>query len=434
MYNYVLNAVKTFSNYGLSLIGSTSDPSFTKGFFSSRPNISVFGQSCFIDYSNTTDISDLTYVKKLFSSSPSGTTYYLSETTYFDEEKNVRFMVSGTFTKNVVLNNDKLIIGTIISGFTTSANYSYFDRTYFTSAPQYETSYTGGPTSSNYILNNITSNPEKSFVNAGVIGSCFGKEEYVQINESSLNTGKLKINSVMRMKDNKEILYLDNNLTNENLGATLATSVFYLRGNADPIILNRSRKDIGCYIIFDSNGNQISCFENQNRLQAFLRSQQEPTTYTSYWVPCLDCDALTDNAMNAASADKSLIFDASVFVYIVQQPIGILANSSNYGISYVYSLYSNIGGNNALQSTTEMTFGINDGFKLDLSHPTLKNFEVNIYIDENKSIPMTQNIYKIGSPGYDQASLIYQKTPTSPKVLYLTFVGPTTINLKITVI
>jgi hypothetical protein len=433
MYDYVLNAVKSFSNYGLVIFGSTFDPVFTKGFFSSKPNISIVGSSCFIDYSNTTDISDLAYIKKLFANVPIGTTFYISSANYFDEEKNIKNNLTGTFTSQLVLNNDKLIIGNIVSGLTADSTYSYFDKINFLSTPQYSTDYLGGATATNYILNTLTSNPAKSFVNSGIIGSCFGKEEYIEIKGSSANLGKFKINSPMRLKDNKEILYIDSQVINENLGTTYTNCIFYLRGNADPVILNRSRKDIGCYVVFDSGGNQISCFENQNRLQAFLRAQNEPFDYSSYWVPCLDCGSLTDNAINAASSDKSLMFDASAFVYIVQQPIGFLTSSNNYGFSYNYILYSNIAGNSSLQSVSEMTFDIDQGFKLDLSHPTLKNFDINLFLDENYSVPMTQSIYKIGSPGYDQASLIYQKTPTSSKVIYVSFVGPATIKLKITV-
>jgi hypothetical protein len=75
-----------------------------------------------------------------------------------------------------------------------------------------------------------------------------------------------------------------------------------------------------------------------------------------------------------------------------------------------------------------------NGFKIDLSHPSLKGFDVNVYIDSDYAIPMTQYIYKLGVVGYDQASLIYQKTTISPKIIYLQFVGPTTINVQITVI
>jgi hypothetical protein len=434
MNEYVLNSVNFFNNYGLMLFGNTFDPAFNSGFFYSKPNISIIGASCFIDYSNTTDISDLTYLKKLFLNLPNGITFNVSNANYYDEEKNVTKNLTGTFSVNKLLDNDKLIIGNIISGFSTDVNYSYFDKNNFTTVPQFTTTYTGGATAQNYVLNNLTKTPSKSFINAGTIGSIFGEEEYVELIGSTYNLGKLKINSSMKLKDNKEILYLDSPVLDENLSNIDTKCIFLLRGNADPVILNTSKKNIGCYVIFDSSGNQKNCFENQNRLQAFLRAQKETKKNSGYWVPCLDCGSLTDNSTNALNPDLSLLFDASAFVYIVQQPLGFLTTSNNYGFSYNYLLYSNISGNNSLQSVSEMTFDIEYGFKLDVSHPTLKNFEINIFLDKDHSIPITENIYQIGFPGYNQSSIIYQKTSNSPKVLYLSFSGPTVINLKISVL
>ena len=193
------------------------------------------------------------------------------------------------------------------------------------------------------IINNLTSNPEKSFINAGCIGSSFGKEEYIQIYNSTSNAGKLKINSVLKLKDNKEVLYIDTALTSEDLGNTAASCDFYIRGNADPDVLNLSRKTLGCYVVYDNEGNEIECFENQNRLQAFLRSQSEPSSYSAYWVPCLDCSRLVDASINAATADISLYFDNSGYFYITEQQVQTLPNSTSQ-TSYVYTLYSNASG------------------------------------------------------------------------------------------
>lgn len=434
MFSYTLNAVKSLQNYGIFLRGGTTDPAFTQGFLYSSPNVSIVGSSCFIDYSNTTNLSDQTYIKKVFGTSPAGTTYSLSSGDYYDEFKNVRTDISGVFSKITTLNDNKLIVGEIVSGFTYTTNYSYYSRFNFISPPQYTTAYTGGSTASNYIVNSITSNPEKSFLNAGPIGSCFGKEEYVQISSSSLNTGKLKINSVMKLKDNREVLYTDTVLTTENLGSTASTCTFYLRGNAEPNILNVSRKTLGCYVTFDEDGNQVSCYENQNRLQAYLRTQSEPDDYVSYWVPCLDCSRLTDTGLNAATSDRSLIFDSTIFFFVTEQPVATINNASEYVITYTYTLYSNAAGNDSIAATYDVTFDINDGFKIDLSHPSLKNFTVNAYSDSTKNVLMTQNIYKIGNPGYDQSSLIYQKSATSPKLIYLEFTGPTVFNVTVTVL
>tara|TARA_R110000868_G_scaffold139430_2_gene354207 strand:- start:257 stop:1555 length:1299 start_codon:yes stop_codon:yes gene_type:complete len=431
--SFVLNAVKSFTNYGIVLSGTTTDPALTKGFFLSSPNVSIIGNSCYIDYSNTSNISDLTYLNKLFFTAPIGTTYSISSGDYYDEFKNVRTDISGVFSKSSFTNNGKLLIGSIVSGLTYTSNYSYYDKSYFINPPQYTTGYTGAATL-NFITNNITSNPAKSFINSGPIGSCFSQEEYVELSGTTLNAGKLKINSVIKLKDNKELLYVDNTLVSENLGATATSSTFYIRGNANPDILNKSRKLLGCYIIYDSNGNQTSCFENQNQLQGFLRSQATAVDYSAYWVPCLDCSRLTDNALNAASSDKTLFFDANVFFYITQQALATVNDALEVVLSYVYTLNSNAVSNSNLQATSAITFTIDNGFKIDLSHPSLKGFEVEAYLDSSYTVPMSQYIYKLGILGFDQASLIYQKTTSSSKLIYLQFTGPTVINVQITVI
>lgn len=73
MPSYVLNATKKFQNYGLVLYGSTYDPVFTQGYLQSKPNVSILGSSCYIDYSGTFVTSDLTYITKAFKNTPAGT-------------------------------------------------------------------------------------------------------------------------------------------------------------------------------------------------------------------------------------------------------------------------------------------------------------------------------------------------------------------------
>ena len=424
MPSYVLNAVKSLSNYGIVISGSTTDPAFTKGYFFSSPNVSIIGSSCYIDYSNTTNISDLTYILKLFSAAPNGTTFSLSYGDYYDEEKNIRTDISGVFSKNNVLNNNKIIVGNIVSGFTFSTSYSCFNSNCFINSPQYSTNYSG-TTGINYIINNLPNNTDKSFINCGPIGSCYGKEEYVEISGSTVNSGKLKVNSIIKLKDDKEILYIDNTLTNENLGNTFTTATFYLRGNANPEILSKSRKTTGCYVVYDENGNQINCFEKQNELQAFLRSQFENSNYTADWIVCDSCSSLTSSSTNAASADKTFIYDASIFAKINQ-------TTDNNG-NPVYSLFFNYPTCYTLKQSSIISFSLENGFKLDLSHPTLKGYKVLVYSESSKTNLVTQNLYYVGTPGYDQSSIFYIKAPSSPRNLYINFIGPANFETVIVV-
>ena len=431
---YVLNATRTLQNYGLVLEGATYDPIFRQGYINSKPNISIIGSSCFIDYSSTYSTSDLTYLIKIFESTPAGTTFALTDGNYYDSEQDYTVDVSGVFSLQSLTNSNKLIIGGIVSGFTYTTNYRFYNQNNFIDPPQYTTGYTGGATASNYILNSITNNPAKSFINAGFLGSEFGKEEYVELSGSTLNTGKLKINSVVSLKDNRELLYTDVVLTDENLVTNNITVTQYLRGNANPEILSKSRKALGCYVVLDADGNQVSCFENQNQLQAFLRSQYENSTYNSYWIPCLYCSRLSDNATNAASADKSILFDGSVFFIINESPVPTFNDSGDLEVNYVYTLLANAEGLSTLAATSSLDFNIDYGFKIDLSHPTLKGFSVNLYLDEERTVPMTDQFYLIGTPGFDQSYLVYSKSTTSPKKIYMELNGNVIIPVEINIL
>jgi len=430
---YALNAAKTLLNYGVKLYGSTYDPCFTQGYMDSKPNVSIIGTSCFIDYTGTESISDLTYLIKLFQSTPVGTTFQFTNTEYYDPNYELSLDPTGIFSLESLTGDDKIIIGGIISGFTYQNNYKFYKNINFADSPQFTTAYVGGATASNYIQNNLTSNTGKSFINFGTIGSEFGKEEYVEITGSTLNSGKLVVNSTIKLKDNRELLYTDTTLQNENRSTTESTITHYLRGDSNPEILSKSRKNLGCYVVYDSSGNQIQCFENQNQLQAFLRSQFENSTYTTQWIPCLYCSRLTDNGFNAASADKTILYDAAIFLFIEEILNGTFDGQGNFTPNYIYQLRSNADGNDNIQITSEVSFTIDNGFKIDLSHPTLKGFSVNAYVDEQKSILMSENYYLIGVPGFDQSGIFYTKTATSPRKIFLELVGQVVIGLTITV-
>jgi len=422
--SFFLTASQIIQNYGFEVAGSTYDPVFTKGYVNSSPNVSISGTSCYIDYSECYDNSDRTTIVKLFKNTPAGTTFALSNGDYYDSNLDIRKDVSGVFSLQSLTNSDKLIIGGIVSGFTYDINYKYYVKDNFVKPPQYSTGYLGG-TTSNWIKNSLNDSKFKSIMNKGILGSVFGKQEYVEISGSTLNSGKLLVSGSLQLKDKQELIYSGLTLTNENLSTKNTTITQYIRGNSNPDILAKTTKTTGCYVVYDGFGNQVNCFEKQNELQAFLRTQQEGSTYSTQWIVCDSCSRLSDSSYNAASADKTFVFDASVFVKINQ---GADSNGNpiasfllNYPTSYV------------LAASSVISFNVANGFKLDLSHPSLKGYSVNTYSEITKTNLVTQNLYYTGTPGYDQAGMIYLKTTTSPKNLYLEFVGPVVLELNIIV-
>jgi hypothetical protein len=425
MLDYTLNLVNSTTNYGIEIYGSTFDPVFSKSNLNSSPTVSIIGASCFIDYSDCFDNSDRTTLIKLFKNTPVGTTFSFSEANYFDEEKSILRDVSGIFSLSSLTNNDKLLIGNIVSGFTYSSSYNLYHKNNFVNSPQYSTSYSGS-TGNNYILNNLNDQKYKSFNNKGIIGSIFGKQEYIEIVGSTSNSGKMPVNSSLVLKDKKELIYCDQNLSNENLTIQNTTLNQYIRGNSNPEIISKNKNSLGAYLIYNSSGNQIDCFGKQNEIQGFLRSFLEGSTYSTQWVLCDSCDSIASTTHNANVSDKTYFFDVLLMLQV--------SETSNSLGQPITSLYANYPTSYILNPLNSINIAPNYGFKIDLSHPSLKGYSVSIFIDENKNVPLTENYYKYGTPGYDQSSILCLVGLSSPKKFYIELYGKTTLSLTVSVL
>ena len=423
--SFFLTASQVIQNYGFEIAGSTYDPVFTKGYINSSPNVSIAGSSCFIDYSECYDNSDRTTLVKMFQNTPAGTTFALSNGDYYDADVELRRDISGVLQLETLTGNNKLIIGGIVSGFTSDSTYNYYIKNNFVKPPQYSTTYVGA-TNSNWIKNTLNDSKFKSVVNKGILGSVFSKQEYIEIAGSTLNSGKLLVSGSLQLKDKKEIIYCGVTLTNENVASSFKTITKFIRGNSNPDILAKSTKTTGCYVVYNGEGNQVNCFEKQNELQAFLRSQYEGATCSTQWVICDSCSRLSDSSYNAASGDKTFVFDVAIFAQIDQS---VDSNNNptatlllNYPTSYI------------LRESSLISINMNNGLKLDLSHPSLKGYTVQVYSENTKTNLISTNLYYLGTPGFDQASIIYLKQAKSPRSLYIDFVGPVTLEVNIQIV
>jgi hypothetical protein len=361
----------------------------------------------------------------MFQNTPAGTTFALSNGDYYDADVELRRDISGVLQLETLTGNNKLIIGGIVSGFTSDSTYNYYIKNNFVKPPQYSTTYVGA-TNSNWIKNTLNDSKFKSVVNKGILGSVFSKQEYIEIAGSTLNSGKLLVSGSLHLKDKKEIIYCGVTLTNENVASSFKTITQFIRGNSNPDILAKSTKTTGCYVVYNGEGNQVNCFEKQNELQAFLRSQYEGATCSTQWVICDSCSRLSDSSYNAASGDKTFVFDVAIFAQIDQS---VDSNNNptatlllNYPTSYI------------LRESSLISINMNNGLKLDLSHPSLKGYSVQVYSENTKTNLISTNLYYLGTPGFDQASIIYLKQAKSPRSLYIDFVGPVTLEVNIQIV
>lgn len=426
---YILNKVRSIVNTGIVVKGTTQDPCYSKCWIATIPNISIDGSTCYIDYSDTYNNSDRVFLKRIFSNLPVGSTVYFTNTEYYDEKTNIRTYIGGTFSYSSTFNDYKTIIGTITSGFTAISNYTFFDKQNFISVPQFNIGYTGGATAANYILNTLPNKKNTSFKDCGILGSVFSFEEYVEISGSTLNSGRIKTYGTIRLKDETELIYITGStLTNEDLKTTETTLNFYIRGESNVSIIEKPQNTIGSMVVYDSNLIKQNCYENQNEYQSQLRAQSLGNTYYAYWGPCQNCDNGLEYSSYALNGNKTLFYVNSIYFSIGPATI----TPDQLTITTPYSVYTNrsLSGTPAVVSSLSFT-SLNGNIKLDLSHPSLQGWNVDIYTDSNLQQKLISAYYKSGIPGYDQSYILLLYGTSLPKTLYCAFDGPSKLTVEL---
>lgn len=421
---YTLNNVRSLSNYGLYVSGNTIDPIFSKGWIQTKPNILIKGGSCYIDYSHAYNASDLVYLNQTFGVLGTGAVFYMKPSGYFDQEKNILKNLGGTLSVNQLLNDKRLIVANIVSGIDGITGYDYFVKENFTDIPQFQfqtsASFTGY-----YLINSLPHLSKTTFESMGILGNIFGYEEYVEMSTGICqNSGLIEVKGAAVFKDTQEILYFLNGGTYQDSGNTLTSVNLYLRGNPELLKAPRSTNVTGIYTVSNVNTNSlVQCFENQTLNQATLRRESlNSALYTSEFVNCENCQELAYGSGSTTTFETiGDYFNTLIFLYVVD---GATVNVSN---SLVGSVAVNTTTLIRVPTTSTKTI------KIDLSHPTLIDYDLTIYTDPSRKIILGNNKFiKYGVVGYNNSfGIIKNYVPDT--TLYCTLQGPSTVEFSITV-
>jgi len=427
----ILNQVRSYKNYGLIFQGNTYDPLFTKGWLLSSPSISIQGTTCYLDYSQSYDTSDRTFLKRTFGSFSAGETFYVQLTEYYDPITNVRGTIGGTCNFNSTINNGKIIVSTVASGLTYSQSYNFYKKENFVSPIQY-TFTTSGTTANNFIISTL---PQASFTTIkkmGFIGSQFGFQEYIDVvGATATNTGRLLVVGSAVLKDNQEVIYLGNTLTDQSLISSASDLAMYIRGYSTVTEIEQPENITGIYRIHDSNNKLIDCYEQQNYYQSYLRNQALGSTMSGYWVQCESCpDSIFGSSVISDGTPSNLLFDNNLFLFIEQVSS---VYSSTYVPSLTYAVYTQRAYGGTAQSASRLSFTISVGLKIDLSHSSLQGWNFDVFTDADCTNKLLNNIFISGQPGYDQSYVLIKNANDLPRTLYCNLYGPQTLNLVINV-
>ena len=428
---FTLNTVRSYKNYGLIIQGNTYDPIWSKGWLLSSPNISIQGTTCYIDYSQSFDTSDRIYLKRTFGGLSAGGTFYVSPTEYYDALTDTRTTLGGTCNFNSTLNNGKIIVANVASGLTYTSGYNFYNKENFIKPIQY-TFTTSGSTSNNFIINTIPATASLTFKKMGFLGNALGFQEYVDISgATSTNTGRIQIDSVATLKDNQEVLYFTTGVTYQSLVSSSSEVKMYIRGRSFVEQIQEPENINGIYRIHNSSNQIVDCYENQNFYQTYLRKQALGATYTGYWVQCETCpNSIYSQVLSADSVQSNLVFDNNLFLFISQ----IITNVASTVLpTYTYGVFTQRSLSGSAQSAARLTFSVNVGLKIDLSHASLQGWSFEVFSDSQFTLPLSNNIYFSGQPGYGQAYVLVVSATDVPRTLYCRLVGPQTLTMVINI-
>jgi hypothetical protein len=305
---------------------------------------------------------------------------------------------------------------------TSTSSYNYYNKDNFVDVPQYTFTATGG-TIGNFLVNSLPNASPTTLKDLGIFGSAFGFEEYISISGgTSSNIDKLQVYGTTTLKDGTEILYFTSGATAQDFSSTATTINQYLRGYPSLITAPYNSNVTGIFTITNaSTGTLIYCLENQSLNQAQLRKSKLASGYLGSYMTCDSCfDLIYGNAAGTTINIVSPSFTNLIFLQILSGSTVFV--STALSASFLASSTTNV-------SLNYLT--TNNILKIDLSHPSIIGYKLNIYLDAAYKIPVGDKYYSYGVEGYNGAYAILQNYPTS-STLYCVLSGLSNIYFTIT--
>jgi hypothetical protein len=414
-----LITVKSTSSYTSEFVGSTADPCMTRGIIYSSPDIFVTGNSFYFDYSGCKNSSDLKFLKKFFDNLSTGNTFNFSSGNYFVPETGIQTTWSGQFTlrgKTGSYNEYLSLSGlTGVSGLT----QSHYHSEQFSSPIQFTA--TSGATGQ-FLQNHLPKDDPFNFTYLGVYGSDYGFQEYLQVDISSLNSGRLLIKNSITLNDGSEIIYLDPSISisSESFYFNKAGISILQRGDPSLSVRNTNQNSNGVILITGTTKNMI--LDKQNRFQLACRQNYDPVNdYGWYSNFNLKNIKTTSEAfiINGVSVNYTSYY---AFKYVQSTQFGFNVDGSASITTITPSSYEDfIYIDDGLANTINIQFTNNPGpLRLDLSHASNIGTILEFYTDFQLTTPLSTNYYYIGEPGYEGASFIYMADkPNAARTIYI---------------
>lgn len=428
-----LNVVKTTELYYTEFAGNTVDPTLTKGLLKSSPNLYKEGSTFFLDYSNTSNASDLKFIKRFTNKVGTGNTFSISGGSYYDETSQIKYNFDGIYRLagfTGLYNNFINLTG--VSFNSTIPDGSYYNYNFKTAI---NFSSTKG-TTAHYFLSKLNTENPFNLEFLGIYGNDLASEEYLEIIGATGNPSRYLIDNFIKLNNNQEIIILNpsNTITNEKLYFKQVMVNLLMRGVPDANTLAQSKFQNGVIKKINTNQQTVDILINQNLYQRFSRSKSDTNNYYD-WYAVSETDNFK-NILNPYVYDKlSISVDYYSYVRIAAVSQTTFGNLTTSAIPTV-TTSSALSVDNAITNTKvykALTSATIPNIKLDLSDSSLVGWNIMPFYDEACSIPLINYYYLNGVPGFDGASFIFVSNSIAPSSFYLKFEKDTVLKLNITV-
>lgn len=417
-----LNVVKTTQSYTAAFVGNTANPCFTKGLLESSPSIHFSGSTFLFNYSQTKNSNDLKFLKLFLGGLTTGSTFAFSSGKYANIETGEVINWNGTLTlRGVTGTFNECFYATGIT-WTTGLSAGFYERKKFTKPIQY-TAIVGATTS--YLISKTPEQDPLNFAYLGIYGSDYGFEEYIEVEGSVLNNKRIKIKNSVKLNDNSELIYIDSSesIVNEDFFFKKPFINLYMRGEMPIDIANYDESVNGVVMISTpSPGIYTLLLDNQNRQQYALRTSTVATVnYT--WHPnstLKTFSSITPALTTFNSYNYNKIYHLVVTTVTVPtiNASSVLESPTVMGELFFNTVYVDLVIASEIDATSTQANGNN--FKIDLSDSRNLGLIVTPFIDQECTIPLTENYSVYGTPGLQTACFVYHTTQnTTYKSFYL---------------
>ena len=369
-----------------------------------------------IDYSNSKNNDDLSYILAFYSNMSNGDTFAFSNVTYVNDTTSSSSDLSGVYSFTS-LEHGKIIKADLISVNKVDSKYDFYASRFFTKTPQI--SKNGGINNTqqkNNIIKNTIPNGVFSFYRMGVqIGN------YLEFSGTINNEKKkLKVLDIFIDNDGFECIQVDSEIESENLIGSPVLINLYFDGEPKSEINFQNKTYGSCQTVIGITLSQ--CVPCQNESICTERSLISGNTST--YIENLTCDEITNTTIQvrgvAPQATQSITGITGIYTLaetvVYKEQIRPRLITNNIVIRMRNGLLVN---SETLQNFTSIKEGTT--LKISLQDSSLKNYTFDIFDNETlgaSTLNATSTIVKNGTAG-SVGSFISVKLPINKKVAYL---------------